>query len=268
MLLVFVITCVTGTNIVVAEEEEDPDLTYYVDPTLANYSKSYWRLKKFDIDDDLMIDHFMMINECDLFSEFIHNEFEWVSIREAARKFIKDNVDEFPIHYQFVQSISIGEYDFERKGFEIAREHALNGVRRFRMDSDELNKKVCEEKKPIVGYPKGIALELTRPFVLTFFPYEEQRAKDLIARKMREFENLDYNQKGRGTYLRQREIYLVMKVKLFAYKAGDKRWQHGHYTANVLGILEEIALYEDPELVRLLYQKDYRIKKKTRKKQF
>ena len=268
-LLTLSVTTLTGSNITVAQEyEDDPDLTYYVDPTLSNYAKSYWRLKKFDIEDDLMVDHFMMITECDLFSEFIHNEFEWSSIREAARKFIGDNIEEFPIHYQFVQSISLGEYDFERKGFNIANEHALRGVRRFRMDSDELNSKVCEEKKPIVGYPKAIALELTRPFVLTFFPYEEERAKDLIARKMREFENLDYRQKGRDTYLSQREVYLVMKVKLFAYKTGDKRWQHGHFTANVLGILEEIALYEDSELVRELYKKDYRIKKKTRKKQF
>ena len=120
---------------VLAEEPQEESIVY-VEPTYANYAKTYWRLKKFDVNDDAAVDNFMKITECDLYKEFAHNEFEWRGIRQASRNYLEGNKKNFPVHFRFVQPISLGEYDFERGGFRIAREHAMNSINRFRMPSD------------------------------------------------------------------------------------------------------------------------------------
>lgn len=256
-----------GAAYAVNPDEEEAEAVY-VDPTYKNYAKTYWRLKKFNIENDADVDNFMLITECDLFKEFAHNEFEWRGIRKASKKFIESNKKDFPIHYRFVQPISIDEYDFERKGFHIAKEHALNIVNRFEMPSEALYQKICLNHKLIHGYPKSLALELTRPFTLNFFPYDENRAKELIKGKMGIFENLKTYEKSRETYLQLRQVFLVTKVRMFAYKPGDLNVHTEQSAAKILGVMQSVEIYNDKELTERLYKKDFVRKQKSRKKDF
>ena len=240
----------------------------YHEATLRNFSKSYWRFGKLDLTNDAAVDHYMKINECDLYAEYIHNEFEWSGIREATRKFLEMNMEKFPAHYKFAQAVNLGPYNFEKKGFFIAEEHALKGVKRFEIKSSETNREVCGDKYSIPEYPKAIALELTRPFVFDFFPMEENLAREMIDEKMKNYENLPQKMRTMENYLMHREVYLVAKVKLFAHKEGTFQTNHGYRIARMLGILEKMEIYEDEDLTKLIYEKDYRRKKKNKKKNF
>lgn len=253
-------------------QSEEPEIEKkeieYQEPSLSNLSKTYWRLMKFDSDDDSAIDNYMKINECELYNEFYHNEFEWSGIRESGRKLLNENKKDFPVHYRFVQPLALGEYSFDRQGFNIADEYKINGLKKFEVASNELYREVCGDKRAIPGYPSALVIELTRPFIFDFVEYEEQRAKSLIKNKMKSYENLLQHQKSRENYLKSREIYLVSNIKMFAYKPKDVRSQHGYYTAKFLSILESIEVYSDKELTQLMYKKDFRRKRVKREKKF
>ena len=127
--LILVLTNVSHIN--ASEMSSKKEEVKYHEASLKNFAKTYWRFSKFEITDNKAIDDYMRINECDLYNEYFHNEFEWNGIREATRNFLKQNKKKFPDRYAFVQPISLGDYDFEEKEFEIVEEHALKGVKSF-----------------------------------------------------------------------------------------------------------------------------------------
>lgn len=268
MCLMFTVNSTPALTEPASSEAKNEDETVYHITSMKNFAKTYWRFSKFDINDDEAINNFMKISECDLYNEYLHNEFEWDGIREATRKFLEENKKKFPDHYEFMQPIALGEYDFEKEGFSIAAEHKFKGVKRFEVRSDEIHEKICGDKHHIPGYPKAIALELTRPFIFDFLPIEKNLGREIISKKMSDYDKLRDIHKTRESYLKAREVFLVAKVKLFAYKEGDFQIQSRYKIANMLGILERIEVYEDPQLTNLLYSRDFRRKKRTVKKDF
>jgi len=270
-LIIFLLSTMIFAQTSIAAEEsaapvtkkvkETKEVKYY-DASFKNMSQTYWRLSKFDIKDDVAVDNFMKINECDLYNEFRHNEFEWKSVREAGRKYLTDNKKSFPFRYEYSQAISLDEYDFEKGGFYVAKEHAYDAVKRIEFATDALYQDVCEDKYPVLGYPKAIALELTRPFNLSFVKIHPNRAKALITEKMKRYENMEAIHKTRENYLKNREVFLFMKVKMFVYKPEDKSSGQGYYLANILGTLEGFEIYADKERTQLLYEVNYNKRKR------
>jgi len=246
----------------------NPKENKYHIANLANFAKTYWRFSKFDYGDDKAVDNFMKIAECNLYREYYHNEFEWRGIREATRGFLKENKKKFPDRYEFIQPISLGEYDFKEKKFNIALEHVLNGVKSFEISAQSQNSETCGSNKPIEGYPRLMALELSRPVIFNELPVEPDIAQEMIADKMNHYENLKGSQKTRERYLASREVYFDAKVKMFAHKPGPFKNAYRQEVAKMLGILERIEVYEDIARTNLLYQKDFRRKKKKKKKDF
>ena len=105
------------TGDVFAQQEEKRNIIYER-PNNKTLSQLYWRMLKMDPEDDQAVDFFMMINECDLYRDYYTNEFEWISIRDAARIFLLENRKDFPIHFEFVQPLRFAEYNLETKEFE------------------------------------------------------------------------------------------------------------------------------------------------------
>ncbi len=235
----------------------------YFEPTYKNFAKTYWRFSKLEIEDDTAIDNFMKITECDLYNEYLHNEFEWGSIRQSTRNFIQTNIKKFPNHYAFMQPISLGDYDFQKGGFSVASEHALKGAKRLEITSDKVYANVCGDKYSIPGYPKSIALELTRPIIFDFFEVDSDIAKEVIHRKMKAYNTFLDSQKTRENFLKAREVILVAKVKIFAFSGDITQNKSAYKNANALGILERIEIYEDRTLKNLLFSEDYRRKKRN-----
>ena len=267
-LLIFTFNIAPAYAQQVEEEVQEENNEEYVEATLENFSRAYWRFRKFDIEDREAIDNYMRINECDLYKEYYHNEFEWSGIRQATKEFLIANKKKFPENFQFVQPISLGEYDFKKQGFNVAKEYSLNGVKRFEIASKTVGVDVCGDKMPINNYPKVIALELTRPLTFDFFEVDPALAEEILAEKMEDYENLPAANKTRQTFLSAREVVMVAKVKMFAYKPEDFQSRDGYFLAKMLGILEEIEVYADADRKQLLYRKDLRRKKRTKTKEF
>lgn len=253
---------------VASTKSKDQEEIAYADANLGNFAKTYWRFSKFEYDDDQAVDNFMKITECNLYTEYYHNEFEWNGIREATRTFLEENRKKFPDRYEFIQPIALGDYDFSEEKFMIAEEHVLNGIKSFEIASMSQSEEVCGSNRPVDGYPRLMALELSRPIIFNEIPIEQEIAREIISEKMSSYENLQSSQKTRERYLRAREVYFVAKVKMFAYKPGLHTNDQGQDVAKMLGILERVEVYEDIARSNLIYQKDFRRKKKKKKKDF
>lgn len=267
-LTLFLVFCALNASPALAQSEtqqqpEDEIEYIYESPTLQKLSQMYWRLNKFKIEDDWAVDNFMRINECQIYKDYYHNEFEWRDVRRVGVKFIQDNINEFPLRFEFTQPLSLAEYNFNRKGFSVIAEHAIENTRIFEVSSSDLYKDVCGTDGIIEGYPTVLRVELSRPLNFDFVPMEESRAESLVLKKSKAFKRLDQNFQTKDRLYAFRDAIMVMKVKLFAYKGQDIKTQHSYMIGNVLGVLEGIEIYSDRDQEHLLYEEEFRRKKPT-----
>lgn len=270
LLAAFLLLCAFGASSARAQSEsetrqqpEDQIEYTYENPTLPKLSQMYWRLNKFKMEDDWAVDNFMRINECQIYKDYYHNEFEWRDVRRVGVKFIEDNMNEFPLRFEFIQPLSLAEYDFKRKGFSVVEEHIIDNTRIFEVSSTDLYKDVCGTEAIIEGYPRVLRVELSRPLNFDFVPMEEGRAESLVLKKSKAFKRLDEQFQTKDRLYAFRDAIMVMKVKLFAYKGPDIKSQHSYMIGNVLGVLEGIEIYSDRDQEHLLYEEEFRRKKPT-----
>lgn len=234
---------------------------YYEKPTMQNLSKLYWALSKLDLNSDDNIDSFLMINECDLYRDYAHNEFEWKSIRDAARKGIEEDRKTYPLRFRFLQPVKLGEYDFEKEGFHILEEYKIKGVRRFEMMADDYQDSICGTAKEIAGYPRGLLLQLNRPFILDFLPMKPEKAREFINRKIKPPQGNRPAQQTKEEVYDQRVVYLALNVKIFSFRE-DFRTREGRDLADFLGVLEGFEIYENQDSVDFIYAENFRRRKK------
>ncbi len=265
LILAVITLCVAApqTHAQSTQQPEEAEAYKYEDPTLDKLSQMYWRLNKFNFETDYFVDNFMLINECQIFKDYYHNEFEWRDIRKVGEKFITENINEFPLRFEFIQPLSLAEYDFDRKGFEVVDEHKINNTRIFEVSSPDLYKDICNNDTAIPGYPRVLRIELSRPLSFDFVPMEEEKAETLILKKSKAFKRLDERFQTKNRLYAFRDGIMVMQVKLFAYKGPDQNSQHSYNIAPVLGVLEGIEIYADRDREDLLYKESFRRKKPT-----
>lgn len=242
--------------------EEKKRHVIYERPSVKTLSQLYWRMLKLDPENDLHVDNFMMINECDLYRDYYQNEFEWISIRDAARQFLLENRKDFPIHFEFVQPLRFAEYDLETHEFDIWKPYKIKGVRRFEVLAEDLYKDVCDKKskQTITGYPKGLLTELNRPFTLDTISVEPETARDYIESKLERNKNSNAAVGSKDDLYESRSAYLVMRFRVFSYKE-DERVRNFGDMAKVLAVLESYQIYGDRDHQMLLFAEDFTRKK-------
>ncbi len=243
-----------------------PNISYvYERPTMTKLSQLYWTLGKLDLNEDPNVDFFLMINECDIYKDYFHNEFEWKTVRDATRKFISDNRNKFSLRFEVMQQLNLGEYHLETERFDIVPEAQIKNTRRFEVFANDYDVPICNydiggNVRPIPGYPRGLLVELTRPIMLTSLPVDKLTAHNYIEEKLKPFKALNPQYQNMDNLYALRDAYLVMKIKLFAYR-GEGYSTISMQLAEVLGILEGIEIYADRKKKKLLYVEDYRRKK-------
>ena len=234
----------------------------YERPTMKRLSQLYWAAGKFEPTDDLALDHFLMINECDLYREYSKNEFEWTGIRESAREFVQVNRNNFPTHFELLQPIRLGEYDVEEGQFHVAPEFQIEGVRRFEVLAEDLYSDVCDVRygEQIEGYPKGLHVEMSRPFSLTSFEIQPELARIYIESINKKIKDKGMNVTTKQELYDARNAYLVMRLRIISYKE-DKRVNE-YYLSSMLGLLESYTIYGDKERDLILFEENFKRKRK------
>lgn len=245
--------------------EEEYHLT-----TFRNLSQLYWKIGMHSINDNMAIDNYMRINECPIYLDYYQNEFEWRRIRDAARKSIKQKIenDEFPQRFEIIRPIYLGKYNYEDEYFELKNSSKMNNITRVEVVTNTVQE-ICGRKREIEGYPVNIILILSPPLELTKLPVERELAKLYLDRVLRDYEALPDNVKKR--YKDIRPAYLRLKVKILQYKetihVGTRTDPAGNERAVVFGHLEGFEVYADEELEMPLFYKKVEFKRARRYKQ-
>jgi len=257
---------IPNVNQVVAKSTDTLEATEYPEASYENISQLYWRMNRLDINNDDNIDLFLLINECDIYTDYNHNEFQWREIREVAREKIRANMKQgFSSRMKFVQPLKLGDYNPQEEGFKIVENLKIHGIRRFEIKTIDYKKDICAypSNARLKGYPKGILAELSRPIDLEYLPMDPKVAQEYIRLKTIELDKMSVHLKKQEMVEGQREVYIVMFVRFFS-SVGDHFVEKSNEPfAKLLGILEKIEVYDDLQLQNLLYSQNYtRIKRK------
>lgn len=232
---------------------EDKYAGQYFTPSVQNLSKLYWNKNTLDLKNDIAVDNFLRINECELYTDFYNDDFEWTRVRNAAREMLSANKDSFPDKFKFLLPVELGRYDLEKKGFPLENNTAFVDLRRVEMGGGDNSEDICGAKHSIDFYPRNIVLALSSPFSFDFLPVDEHIAQAfLIRRKYDEFK-VSNSLRLQGF---DRIAYARLRVHLTSYQ-GQARGKENNILAVMFGRIEGIDFFEDPYETKLLKSIDF-----------
>ncbi len=263
LFLSFLLLTGSAAHITLAEEATDPSVKkgnlhelIYVDPNYKNLSQLYWAVARLDINDDEMIDNYLMINNCELYEEYILNDFEWKTIRESARNHILKNITTFPTRIQTMIPITLGDYNTVTEVFDLDEENVIDARTRFSIDMNrDLN--VCgRPASKMEGYPLNIQLNTMVPFSIRNISIPPSLAKQYLAIVDKRFESYAPRQKKK---LYTREAYMNVNISIMG-NLGTAKDRQGENRAILSGEIDSYEIYADPDKELLLYKKQVRKK--------
>jgi hypothetical protein len=229
----------------------------------ANLARMYWLIGRHDVMDTQLVDDFLRITECELYSQFIHDDLEWKKVRESTIDFLQENMNTFSPYFEFMIPITLGEYDIDSEAFAVEEESQFSGSRRFDIRAlDKHRDNQCVKREMIPGYEKFLFILLSRPFNLVQVPVSPVLADLYIEDAKSFYDHLPANLKMQR-YERLAYLRLKLRVSTFKEKALDV-W--GNPRAVVFANLDGYDVYADSEKLKLLYTKDLRSKRRVRRK--
>lgn len=241
----------SGNDVTIVKDEHKDA---YVQPTLENISRLYWKKNALDIENNTAIDNFLLINECDIYEKFYNDDFEWIRVREAARDLIKEGREKFSHKFKVVVPVDLGRYDETRKGFPLINKTAFNGLRRVEIGGNATRENICGNDGVIENYPRNLILILNKPFTFDFIALDEHVAQALIVRhkyqeidRPRELQNKEFN----------RLAYARMRITFSEFQ-GEAKGRDNAQLGVMFGKLDGIDIFEDPLEKRLLASFAYR----------
>ncbi|MCI5060452.1 MAG: DUF4852 domain-containing protein [Alphaproteobacteria bacterium] len=233
---------------------EDKYAGMYVEPTLQNISKLYWKKEALTLDTDKAIDNFMLINECDIYEKFYRDDFEWMRIREAGRKMLEETKDSFPYKFKMLIPIDLGRYDLLRGGFPLINKTAFKDLRRVEIGGNSNNKPMCGKEGIIKHYPRNLILILNKPFSYDFVDLDEHIAQAFIIR--RKYEKIK-RPKELMTKRYDRLAFARVRITFSDYQ-GETRGSDNFPLGIMFGKLDGIDIFEDAGEKRMLTSLDYK----------
>ncbi len=236
-----------GESAIIAEEDG------YVTTSFPNLSQLYWVLGKTDLSSDEDVDNFVLINECDMYQKYINNDFEWANLREAMRSSIEKKMVSFPRRFEVMHPIYLSNYDVDKEEFSLRPESAMINTRRIEVAMNN-QKKLCGRQGEINNYPRNILLVLNVPFTFIKVPVSPAIAEMYLSEVSAQFENLP-SRLRLDKY--QRVAYIRLKVMISQYKETVRMRSRGK-VAVVMGYVEGVEVYADPDKLKLMYKTDVR----------
>ncbi len=228
------------------------DVTYH-SPTIQNLSRLYWALGIHDYDDFDAINNFLLINECAIYNEYYHDDFEWRKIVEATRDHLKASKSEFPVRFYFTREIELGRYNFKTEAFYVVTEDLRHGSRRHEMEMYSVLEEVCGFRGLIPGYPRNVNVILSRPFRLQYVPVSEDMAQDFVVRTRYKNRSETQDLPPEAAIVNyERKVYLRIRVRFIKFLEFERK-ASGYPAASLFAVLEGYDVFEDKEGKKILF---------------
>ena len=220
----------------------------YIAPTPKALLQTMLRFGALDINNDVVIDDYAKIMECDLYSVFHENDFKWHKIRDGLRNKIRDEAITYPTYYTLQGYVSLDRYDFNNKMFKLKDSAQLMGVNSFAMAKS--NALFCDAKLKIV--PMDIHAVIESRINIPGFIMSEADASALLSRLLKD-----------GNHARQilaKFNFRIVDVPKLRIDYGaiaawyDKETFVGKMSdVNMAAKLDSVEFYEDEAMKRRLF---------------
>jgi hypothetical protein len=220
----------------------------YIVPTETSLIQTLLRFGAVDINNDVIIDDYAKIAECDLYSVFRDDDFKWNKIRAGLRNKIRNESVTYPSNYLVKGYISLDRYDFETKTFKINTNSPILGVNAFRLMDYSLNS--CRET--LKGVPKKYTAVIENRINIPGFIMSESDAQALLGRLIK-----DGNNNRQILTKFNLRIIDVPKLKI-DYSMMDKWYDKQTYVGkndlvDMTAKLDSIEFFEDDAMKRRLF---------------
>lgn len=150
----------------------------FIKPTRLSLIQTMFRFGALDINNDLVVDDYARIAECDLYSAFHNDDFRWQKIRAGLRAKIRDEVVTYPTSYYVSGLVHLDRYDFDNKLFKLSVENRVSGVNSFLLGSS--NDHPCDSTVKML--PRTYKAVLETQLNLPGFIMDESDANALLSR--------------------------------------------------------------------------------------
>ena len=216
----------------------------YTQMTYDNLYRLAWSLDAYSLSNVEDLTVFLKITECNLYTKFFQNEFEWEKIKIATREYLKNNKDKVPRYYEYVQPITMGRYDYSLQGFPI-----VDAARNFKAQKNLQFANFDSGETPCghynfksKQYPSSAVLSLVSPLNLSFI-----RVPLPLAQKYIEWRNRQgmFNEDNRQAYIRYR-------IRIDGYE-GNKSYKSSDDSFNFRGKLLRLDVFADTDMLLPLY---------------
>jgi hypothetical protein len=191
-----------------------------------------------DLKDDIAIEQFLFINDCDLFNRFSQDSDQWPQIKTATRDMICKQKDEFATRFEILVPISIGPVDKSGKEYSITPAISLANLKQLEV-ADNAGSDICGSKEDMKLYPRSLLLNLAAPISITSLPVTPDIAAHLDALK-------DL----------QKASTAVVRLKVRIGKYLGTQQINGSWHAVMSAAVDGYELYNDMDETRLLFAQD------------
>lgn len=221
----------------------------YSPTTFENFSNLMWKYDVHENASDDVFNSYFQLTNCDLFKKYYEDDFRWQTIVESFKRDIGYFSKDFPNKFYINASIPIDRYDFGKSAFIIEDEYALDNAGSIRVPFYEPIKTICNKEGINPQYfPRNVKFIADRKFAMNEIPVGMSDANALLERiKAYRYEDA---QSDRVVAVR----FLITVNSLDNYNGGD-RFPQIRYK----GSLDEIAFFEDPQMTKLIWKKQFKV---------
>lgn len=247
-------------------EESLPEPEDYVEPNWQNLARMYWALGMLDRNNDVHVDNFLLLTECEMYTMYKKNEMEWADIREASKKSLIQEAMKSPTLISVFIPLELGQYNVEGEYFAVKKsESGVDEARIIKTEYNYRSQGTCGKGGNIEGYPANLILVLNRPFSLPRVPMERELARLFLSDIASKARPAPESQRLKAQMRMKRNAYLEFLIRIHGFS--DIVVLPGmNYHAQVFAEIERIRIFADPKKQTLLYDEDMASSRRVNKK--
>lgn len=223
----------------------------YTPTTYEDFSNLILKYHVHDLDDPAVLKEYFQANNCDLFEEYYKNDFIWQTILDGFKRDIKYFSKKIPHKFIINASIVVDRYDFTNSAFIIDEKFALDNAGSIRIPFYGQRSTRCADKFRRNFFPDRVKFITERKFALEQIPMKMDDANALLER----IKNYKYEGVESNRVLAVRFLITINDVDKFYISRGS--YEESEVVHR--GTLDEIAFFEDPNMTKLIWKKQFKV---------
>jgi hypothetical protein len=216
----------------------------YTPVNFSSLSNLSFKLGDYDLSNDQLVDEYIAITNCSLYSKYYTDDFLWQRIRNGVRRQLNYYASQFTDRYETVSAIDLGRYDFQKAAFILPENSKLENVAYFRLAAIQQFNGMCSKDIDIL--PVAYTSILNTPINLKEVPMNADTAR-LVIKKSLVSENPD-----------RRMAVIRIRMKLLGIEKPSKNGQSLFKETKFRTEIDDITIFASSRMDKILWQQSFK----------